>query len=483
MKEILIFIVLLINLQNLLECTTPNFVWEKVIKVDPNTSNCLSEFFVEKIDNEYVYWLEYNLVVKEEFINRNFIFMKTDTLGNRIFQKNHIHYDSMAMGSLNIRKENNNYLFTGASYRPNGLWSDYQMRQFILDNNGDIIKSDIDTVNNIKSMYSAFFTYKNDSIYICGSNSGIRIFNQKAEFVRFQELDTSGINYSINNSVPLIFINDDGTYLTCMKGPNIIVPDNEKYFIFNKVDKNGKIYWTNRYFTDAYTLHQPWKILEQDDGYLLWIMLVENDRYYPNFIKLDYDGNVKWSNIFKEPIGILNIKQLAFSKNFVLYGNSFGKVDGKTIRINRVMILDSNTNIIWDYTWHSNNIRNVVADIQEKKNGNLVVFGYHENNDIMVCEIQKPTNSVKNTIESSSLEFFPNPATDYIVANFNDIGNQLINYKIIDINGCIVKEAEVANRSNIYINDLPKSIYIIELNYYDSDINETKYQSKKFIKL
>lgn len=58
-------------------------------------------------------------------------------------------------------------------------------------------------------------------------------------------------------------------------------------------------------------------------------------------------------------------------------------------------------------------------------------------------------------------DLFPNPASDFI--HLNGISNQLLDFQIFDIQGKLVKKQSRLDGSKIYIGDLEKGLYILNL--------------------
>jgi hypothetical protein len=76
--------------------------------------------------------------------------------------------------------------------------------------------------------------------------------------------------------------------------------------------------------------------------------------------------------------------------------------------------------------------------------------------------------SGQNTMESNRIEFWPNPASDNLHLNLVSAAEgEIINFKLIDMTGRIVKQKnyDYSSGLNIAIQDVPKGIYLIKVEY------------------
>lgn len=96
--------------------------------------------------------------------------------------------------------------------------------------------------------------------------------------------------------------------------------------------------------------------------------------------------------------------------------------------------------------------------------------GFYRSVDLVGINENKPKKDVAEQIFSSSLKVYPNPAVNYTNISFDLASSNVINAKIYDIKGKLIRDANYgklpAGPHNIQVNaqNLPVGTYIIQLN-------------------
>ncbi|MBZ9650628.1 T9SS type A sorting domain-containing protein [Psychroflexus montanilacus] len=112
-----------------------------------------------------------------------------------------------------------------------------------------------------------------------------------------------------------------------------------------------------------------------------------------------------------------------------------------------------------------------------------VAFNFWEGSTATLSEgIQQPienyTLSVNDLETTFSLSIYPNPASDHLTINFDNMIEKKYNYKLFDLNGkLILKDQITSNQTLLDLKPFASSIYL--LNLYKSNI---KLQSFKILK-
>ena len=129
--------------------------------------------------------------------------------------------------------------------------------------------------------------------------------------------------------------------------------------------------------------------------------------------------------------------------------------------------------IIWSRdttnTVDSNNIQKLFSDIAN------VRYWYDNNIDLSCLELDTSSIGISTVKPNINFEIYPNPVKDNLFLEFADYKNS--KYRITDINGRILSEAEITNnRTAINTKDFAKGVYIITIYKDDSVL------SRKFVK-
>lgn len=126
-------------------------------------------------------------------------------------------------------------------------------------------------------------------------------------------------------------------------------------------------------------------------------------------------------------------------------------------------IYDKGWNEIESYKWRpqSNPTGGIVlADMIEKDNGNIVVFGnIIQNSSLYLAEIHTTFTSVQNEIKQNiPLSVYPLPTSDYLYLNSDFEGQNIEVYSLLRI-----KQMELSYESKVDVSNLNSGIYYIKV--------------------
>ena len=85
--------------------------------------------------------------------------------------------------------------------------------------------------------------------------------------------------------------------------------------------------------------------------------------------------------------------------------------------------------------------------------------------DLSTQNVKKPTRAQK-----AAIKIFPNPASDYIKVDHQNVVEKLRVYNIL---GVELKALKVEESDSLTITDLPKGMYFVQLLDYEGDIIKT----------
>ena len=129
--------------------------------------------------------------------------------------------------------------------------------------------------------------------------------------------------------------------------------------------------------------------------------------------------------------------------------------------------------IVWSRdttnTVDSNNVQKLFTDIEN------IHYWFDNNIDISCLELDTSSIGISTVNKNINFDIYPNPVKDVLFLDYSDYNDA--KYRITDINGRILSEAEITNnRTAINTKDFAKGVYIITI-YKDNDI-----LSRKFVK-
>lgn len=88
------------------------------------------------------------------------------------------------------------------------------------------------------------------------------------------------------------------------------------------------------------------------------------------------------------------------------------------------------------------------------------------------------TNILERNFENSSIKIFPNPVNDYLILDIEEINFKHLEFKIIDIEGRIIKTGKLNGESQLELKDIESGFYLLHI----SDRSENKKYVTRVIK-
>lgn len=232
------------------ESSVPDFVWQK--KYDFETIKFGLNYDFQNIDDYYYCFIQGQ--DKSDIGLMGSCFMKINTNGNLIFQKEYLQKNSYLLQTPSIRKINDSIkiaVIYNLDIFPSNL--DTAHSRFCIystDIDGEYNTDLPDTMKLKKISSPANPNFFNDSVYIGNfrpmttTRQQLLVFDNKAEFIREINLDTNGLNDLINNNSTQYHVlhTKDSCLLTHFNSPF----SGLHYILFCKYDLNGKLKWKTK---------------------------------------------------------------------------------------------------------------------------------------------------------------------------------------------------------------------------------------------
>jgi hypothetical protein len=502
-KFLLIFLLLLISLSNSFSISKPSIVWEKSYEFDSLTGIWLYSFAV--FDHEIVSWVE-GMNIKSK-PNSAFAFVKTDLNGNLLVSKEYTREDQSMMRNFQFKKNSNGYTLQGLWMYPKQGGYPFRIFHYEIDESGNLNNTIPDSTKD-SSYFNAYPNFIYDSIYVALPYAKfltdiyqyeykhlLHIYDNNYNFVRELFLDTTGLGMPIQSKTSL-------SYIYPTKEKNILVAFTDtlnfkehpygtvKYDLFCKFNLSGKLIWkckldqpgSNRFF-----IRQSY--ITKDNCYFVQGQLFKQEEPFLYFAKINFDGQLIWSKLVKFSDNVLvtpeNMKPIKNGDYYAVYGWNHVEVEDKDEAKQFWMtIVDSNANVIEEHLWNTDITDNSINGIQELENGNLMIMGRDGWNKFYLAEMTPDyITDVEDIVSNEkyfNVECTPSPAKDFIKISIKfSFDNYRFHCQLVNLNGEVLKEFEMAGDFILDTMDLIPGSYLIKISCLNSNSKAVKNITKK----